>query len=78
MALQELNIILNKYENTDQEYYGLLSRIMLFCSENFFPIIRQAEAENKRIYLKNDSQTDAAELDILTDGTIYLEDLEIR
>lgn len=78
MAQQELNIILDKYEKIDLDYYGLLSRVMLFCSENFFPILKQAETENKRIYLKTDSQNEAAELDIHTDGTIYLDDLEIR
>ena len=78
MSQQELNIILGKYEKTDMGYYGLLSRIMMFCSDNFLTLIKQAESENKRIYLKNDSQDETAEMGILTDGTIYLEDLEIR
>ncbi|MDA6072072.1 hypothetical protein NJT12_20815 [Flavobacterium sp. AC] len=78
MAQHELSMILDKYEKTDIDYYGVLSRIILFCSENFFPLIKQAETENKRVYLKNDSQNKAATDDIHTDGTIYLEDLEIR
>lgn len=78
MAQHELDMILEKYEKTDIDYYGVLSRIILFCSENFFPLIKQAETENKRVYLKNDSQNEAAAVDIHTDGTIYLEDLEIR
>lgn len=78
MVQQELHTILNKYEKTDSVYYDLLSRIMMFCADNFLPLIKQAEAENKRIFIKTDSQAEAIEMGISSDGTIYLEDLAIR
>lgn len=78
MNQQQFNTILSKYENTDTAYYEVLSRVALFCSENFFPILQKAEAENKKVYLKRDSRKEAEKLNIHTDGTIYLDDLDIR
>jgi hypothetical protein len=78
MTVEEYEKIVSKYEKTDKEYYNLLIRVKLFCSENYRPIIKQAESENKQIYLKTDSQTEASVLGIHTDGTIYLEDIGIK
>lgn len=79
MVQQDLySDIINKYEKLDTTYFDLLSRIIMFCSEDFMPLLQQAESKNKRIYLIVDSHKEAEKEGIYTDGTIYLEDIGIR
>lgn len=78
MNLQNLNSIIDKYNQIDTAYSEFLSRLKMFCFEDFLSLIERAESEGKRLYLKIDSQEEAFNEGIYTDGTIYLEDIGIR
>lgn len=78
MNIQKLNSIIDKYNQIDTAYSEFLLRLKMFCFEDFLSLIERAENEGKRLYLKNNSQEEAFESGIFTDGTIYIEDIGIR
>lgn len=78
MTKKDLKKILSKYKHTDKKYYQLLTRLMFFCAEDFYTILKSAELQNQKVYLKIDHQAEAEKTGIYTDGTIYLEDIGIE
>ncbi|WP_417940365.1 hypothetical protein [Flavobacterium sp. RS13.1] len=78
MKLENLNSIIEKYNQVDTSYSEFLLRLKMFCFEDFLFLIERAESEGKRLYLKTDNQADAFNEGIYTDATIYLEDIGIR
>lgn len=77
MTAQEFEIILNKYEKTDIEYYCLLMR-MLLCTDNFMPLLEKAEQTNKKLYLIKDTQAEMEKAGLMPESFVLLEDVGIH
>lgn len=51
---------------------------MFFCADDFYTLLKGAESQNHKVYLKIDHQAEAEKIGIYTNGTIYLEDIGIK
>lgn len=78
MTNVEFEIVVNKYEKTDIDYYNLLIRIELLCKGNFYSLFEKAELTNKKLYLIKDTQDEMEKTGLMPESFILIDDIGVK
>lgn len=65
MTRQEYFEIVKSYEKSNPKYSGLLYRIAQLCDGDFITLFAAAEKEGKKLFLKEDDDSDIISLEAI-------------
>jgi len=78
MTNENFKKILDKYENTDQDYFNFLFRLILCCHGDFKSLLEEAERINKKLYLIKDTQAEMEKAGLMPESFVLIEDIGMK